>query len=488
MSGYDVAYDVIVCGGGTSGVAAAIASARTGAKTLLVERIGTLGGQMNVSGPPGFAYARLFNPQGKRDIGGIVEETYQRLFKSGHALPHLRYPAREKAGFTFSYIDPDWWTMLIFEMMEEEGVILLLDTLVVGVTKNDNVVTGIVIENANGRNEIKGKVVIDCTGEGYVATHAGCEMECVSREDIQPHTLAFTVDGVDWDTLLTYLREHPEQFQYRQLLNPYTDNSQEKVMDFYRKCYDVTELGEIMGFYELRDMALKNGDWHPYSGAGFFLLPKEGGHIQAHFQHSSQVDHALPTDAWDLTKCMIECRKQNLIAWRFFKNYVPGFKNAYISKICTELRLREGPRVVGDYVLTKEDVAACRQFTDTIGKTSFKAGGYHVAAMDTLAVCKSKYDSDLAFPKDGGSYDIPYRCLVPKRIDNLLAAGKCVSTDRPSYLRYLHQTMVTGQAAGTAAGLCVKKGITPRVMEKHVSEVQKVLLDQGAILFECPEK
>lgn len=101
MGSYSTLYDVIVCGGGTSGVAAAIASARTGAKTLLVERTGTLGGQMSLSGPPGFAYARLFNPQGKRDIGGIVEETYQRLFKSGHALPHLRYKVREKAGYTF---------------------------------------------------------------------------------------------------------------------------------------------------------------------------------------------------------------------------------------------------------------------------------------------------------------------------------------------------------------------------------------------------
>ena len=85
-----------------------------------------MGGQMSLSGPPGFAYARLFNPQGKRDIGGIVEETYQRLFKTGHALPHLRYPVREKAGYSFSYVDPEWWTMLMFEMMDEEGVELLL--------------------------------------------------------------------------------------------------------------------------------------------------------------------------------------------------------------------------------------------------------------------------------------------------------------------------------------------------------------------------
>ena len=124
---------------------------------------------------------------------------------------------------------------------------------------------------------------------------------------------------------------------------------------------------------------------------------------------------------------------------------------------------------------------------------------YHVASMDTLnhvaATGTSIKDSNkvvmnksaLAYPKDGGSYDIPYRCLVPKKIENLLAAGKCVSTDRPSYLRYLHQTMVTGQAAGTAAGLCVKKGITPRQLENEVGELQDMLVAQGAILFECPE-
>ena len=496
---YTTVYDVVVWGRCTSALAPAFPAATTGAKTLLVERTGVLGGQMSLSGPPGFAYARLFNPQGKRDIGGIVEETYQRLYRSGHALPHLRYPIREKAGYGFSYVDPDWWVDLIFTMMEEEGVQLLLDSLVVGVTKEENKVTGIVVENANGRNEISGKVVIDCTGEGYVAIQAGCEMNSVPRDEVQPHTLAFTVDGVDWERLLQYIRTHPQQFSFKQLIFPLEDaNTREDVEEMYRNCYDIKELGEIMGFYELRDIAFKNGDWHPYSGAGFFLTPKEGGHIQAHFQHSSQVDHAVATDAWDLTRCNIECRKQNRIAWRFFKNYVPGFENAYITKTCTELRLREGPRIVGDYMLTRDDVAECRQFEDTIGKSSFKAGGYHVASMDTLnhvAVVGNEdrrdniqFKSDLAIPKDGGSYDIPYRCLVPQKVENLLAAGKCVSTDRPAYLRYLHQTMVTGQAAGTAAGLCAQRGITPRELEKDVKELQKRLLDQGAILFECPDR
>jgi hypothetical protein len=379
-------------------------------------------------------------------------------------------------------------------MMDEEEVTLLLDSLVVDVLKDGDTAVGVVVENANGRVEIRGKRFIDATGEGYAAIRAGIEVDYVPRDTVQPHTLAFTVDGVDWQVLLQYVRNHPDQFSFKQLIFPFEDaTTREEVMEWYSKCYNIEHLGELMGFYELRDIALGNGDWHPYTGAGFFLIPREGGHIQAHFQHSSQVDNTLVTDAWDLSKCMAECRRQNKIAWRFFKKYVPGFENAYITRTCNELRLREGPRIVGDYVLTRDDVEEAKRFEDSIGKSSFKAGGYHVASIDTLNAIASldtkeqpagkiNEKSDLAFPKSGGSYDLPYRILVPKKVENFLAAGKCVSTDRPSYLRYLHQTMVTGQAAGAAAALSVKKGITPRELENSVKDLQDILVSQGAII------
>lgn len=484
MSRYDETFDVIVCGGGTSGVAAAISSARAGAKTLLIERLGTLGGQMNVSGPPCFAYVRIINCFNEREVGGILYETYVRLYKAGHALPHLRYRYRAKSGAAFAYVDPEWWCLLIFKMMEEAGVTLLLDSLVVGVTKEGNTVNGVIVENADGRNTIKGKIVIDCTGEAYVAMQAGAETVCVSREEVQPHTLAFTADGVDWDRLLDYVRRNPEEFTPNHVMNPHTGTSPEEYYELLRNVTDIKELGELMGFIELRDMALANGDWHPYSGVGFFIIPREGGHVQAHFQHSTHCGNALPTSAWDLTKANIECRKQLEIAWRFFKKYVPGFENAYITRMCTELRLREGPRIVGDYVLTRQDVLEARKFPDAIGKSSFPAGGYHVASTDTLAV--NEDEGSLALPK--GSYDIPYRCLVPVKIDNLLAAGKCVSTDRAAYLRYLQQTMVTGQAAGVASAICAQDGITPRELENDVSKLQSILIEQGAIIFDTVER
>lgn len=133
---------------------------------------------------------------------------------------------------------------------------------------------------------------------------------------------------------------------------------------------------------------------------------------------------------------------------------------------------------MGDYILLTSDVADCAKFDDVIGKSTFKAGGHHTVGLTTL-----KLGTNRVWPKDCGSYDIPYRCLVPQKVENLLVAGKMVLTDRDAYLRYLQQTMVTGQAAGAAAGLSVKLGITPRQLEKRVSELQKVLLEQGAILY-----
>jgi hypothetical protein len=132
---------------------------------------------------------------------------------------------------------------------------------------------------------------------------------------------------------------------------------------------------------------------------------------------------------------------------------------------------------MGDYILTSDDVAEARKFADVIGKSAWHKGGMHVAGKDTIAYGK------LVWPKDGGSHDIPYRCLVPKNVENLLVAGKPISTDREAYHRFLPQTMVTGQAAGVAAAVCAKKGVTPRGLEEDVTELQEILVKQGAILY-----
>ena len=436
---------------------------------------------MCFSGPPGFAFAHLFNPKGEQDAAGIIEEIHSRMLSEGHALPHIKPEHRLEAGYTFSYVDPDWFSITIFEMMEEAGVELLLHSLVVDVTKDGAAVTGVVVENTNGTMYTKGKVIIDCTGEGDIAIRAGAPYEYVDRDTVQPHTISFTMDGVNWDELMDWINSHPDQLVWFEHVLPHwseerKEQAHQKALKFYSTCRKPEEFGEMMGFLDFHKMGLETHEWHEFSGVGFFLTPREGGHIQAHMQHSSQVPNVLTTDAWDLSKGEMECRRQNKIALKFIRKYIPGFENAYLTRMCPEMRLREGPRVMGDYRLTRDDVAVGQEFPDVIGKSHFKAGAHHTVDKNTIAQVEK------VCPNDDGSYDIPYRCLVPKTVENLLAAGKCVSTDRDAYLRYLHQTMVTGQAAGVAAALCARDGVSPRELEKDVSELQKILKEQGAIL------
>ena len=396
-----------------------------------------------------------------------------RLLKEGHALPHTTPDFR--VGYSFSLVDPDYWGLLVFEMMTENNVNLLLHSLAVDVLKEGNAIKGVVVENVSGRQAVLGKVIIDCTGEGHVSARAGAPYEQVPKEELEPHTISFAVDGVNWDKVLQYVKDNAE-YEFNAMTHPYLNWTQEQIVERIRKVKDITEITNFMGYYSLRDKALAAGDWHPYSGVGFFIMPRDKGVFQALFQHSSQVGNVDPTNVRDLTYCEIECRKQVVVALKFINKYMPGFENAYLTRMCSELRIRESRRIMGDYILRKADVAEARKFKDVIGKSSFSSGAKHVATNETIA-----YEG-IVYPKDGGSYDIPYRCLVPQVIENLLVGGKAISTDRDSYARFLQETMVTGQAAGVAAAICARKGITPRQLEQDVTELQQTLLKQGAIL------
>ena len=445
-------FDVIVCGGGISGTAAAVAAARTGAKTLLIERLGALGGQMNVTGPAGFSYAYLFNKLGEQVVAGFVEEMHSRLLKEKHALPHgSEIPYRRGTGFVLSFVDPEWWGLEIFRVMVENNVTLLLHTLVVDAYKQGDTVIGVVVENAAGRSTLNAKIVIDCTGEGDIAVRAGCDCELLPRELQEPHSLCFTMDGVNWDEFLTYVKENPREFQLRGA----DGLSEEEKIANLRRIAGPSELGEITGFFSILKELLAKDEWHPYAGMGFFMTPRpdggDSGIVQAHFQHSAQVPGLWSCDPWDLTKGEIEARRQIMIAAKAFKKHVPGFKKAYIVKVGIELRLRDGRRILCDYRLTGADVVSGARFYDCIGKSAFPAGSRHVANHNTVATVVSEGEVG-GPPPDGGTHDVPYRCLVPLKVENLLVGGKHVSTDRASYQRLPQEAAVTGQAAGAAAG------------------------------------
>ncbi len=477
-------YDVVIVGGGTAGVSAAIASARVGARTILIERLGALGGQMNISGPPGFAYAHLWNQKGEQCLAGIIEETHHRLEKDGHAMPFP--PAGQRNDGTYCFVDPDWWGLMIFQMMTENNVHLLLHSLVVDAIKEGDSVKGVIVENTSGRMAVMGKVVVECSGEGDIASRAGAPFEKVSKDEIElePPSISFTLDGVDWPKFVKYLQDNAQEFagvlrRQGESDADYKGRVAKRVAQLkaVKTVHDLVPMGTF-SFKTLTEQALASGDYHQYGDLGFFFTPREGGVIQAIFQHSSQVYQCDATDVRELTAGEVEARRQVAIAAKAARKYIPGFENSYLSRITSYLRIRETRRIMGDYKLKFEDTLEARKFKDVIGKSVMPMGAHHVASLETIVFTPGRR----AGIKDGGSFDLPYRIMVPLKVENLLVAGKMVSTDRNCYLRFLPETMVTGQAAGAAAALCVQKGITPRQLEDKVEDLQSILLKQGAIL------
>ena len=474
-------YDVVVVGGGASGCGAAIGAARAGAKVILIESLGVLGGMMNVSGPPGWAFSHLWNDAGEQIMGGLVAETHQRLLEEGHALP---YPAPElRHQNAYAFVDPDWWGLLIFEMMRENNVTLLLHTLAVDVIKQGDVVKGVIVENTNGRMCVMGKVIIEATGEGDIGVRAGVPYTKVDRtqEELDPPSITFHMDGIDWDVVTANLKERYSKMDSR---NPYMASSRDRVMN----CNSIVDLVKagIMGTIDYRELSLQAqaaGELTEFGDFGHFFTPRDGGHIQAIFQHTAQVPDCDTTDITEWSYGEMEARRQAVIAMKAIRKYLPGYENAYLTRITSCMRTREGRHMIGDYIMQAEDISANRKFPDVIAKAAFAAnrgGPFHTTQIPGGAINTARRERFEVH--DGGSYDIPYRSLVAKGVENMLLAGKLVSVSEDFKRDQLPDNIISGQACGVAAAICARKGITPRQLEDDVTELQEILVKQGAIL------
>lgn len=485
-------YDVVVVGGGASGTAAAIAAACEGAKTIIIENLGILGGMMNVFGPPGWAFCHLWNCKGEQIIGGFVEETHHILEKEGHAIP---FPKKEDASaHCFGFVDPDHYGLLMFRMCRENNVELLMHSLAVEIIKEGDTATGVIVENCEGRMAVMGKVIIEASGEGDLAARAGVPYTKIDRtkEEIDPPSITFHMDGIDWAKVTEYYKTHPDQFNpitYR----PHGSAEEKAVLDDLNQrlmnCECITDLvwDGVLGNIDYDDISMeayKNGDLHPYGDLGHFFTPRSHHHMQAIFQHTAQVKDCDTNSIKEWSQGESEARRQVEIAIKAINKYLPGYEHAYLTRITSSMRTREGRHMIGDYVMSVEDVAEARKHPDVIAKCmqSVNHGGpFHSASEPGTAM--NRNFSGFTDVKDGGSYDIPYRCLVPKNVENLLLSGKNISVSEDHKRDQLPDNIVWGQAAGVAAALCARDGITPRELEKDVSELQKILLDHGAILF-----
>lgn len=447
------AYDVLVVGGGNAGCAAAIASARAGARVQLVERYGFLGGTATAAMvAPWMTYHAGDSGDEGRVVGGLAQEFVDRLREIGASPGHLRDSSDYVP--TITPFDPEFHKWLLAEMCEEAGVRLLLHSVFLEPLLDDGRMTGAAFHTVAGRREIHANVVIDASADAHVAAAAGAPWEMGNPEGlVQPMTMMFRLSHVDLDRTAAYLREHPEEIRTSLKPDEITADSLTAVAGFRRAWREAREAGEVT---------------IPREIVSFFRTPypDEVG------VNMTRVVGLNPLGADDLTRAEIETRRQVMELLRFFRTRIPGFENARLAATATQVGVRESRRIVGEYQLTAEDLLQARQFPDAVARSGYPIDIHNPKGEGTTTV---------RLPP-GATYEIPYRCLVPLRVDGLLVAGRCISVTHEALASTrLTPTIVTlGQAAGTAAAMAVREGLSPRRID--TDRLRASLIAQGVDL------
>ncbi|HTJ56071.1 MAG TPA: FAD-dependent oxidoreductase [Devosiaceae bacterium] len=416
--------DVLVIGGGTSGCMAAIAAARAGApvRVLLVDRYGFLGGTATAAMVGVFCGIYTCGPQSTHQllVGGLPHEAMRRLEAVG-------------AGFKYRHrfqLDHEVFKVVLDQWLREAGVEILFHTMAVEALIEDGAIKGVVVESKGGRQAILAGRVIDASGDGDVAALSGAPFEKGDDEGrLQAPTMVFYMGGVDVERAMAF----PEA-EIRRLL---------------------IEVGE-RGEFEF-----------PRVSGSFSPAPQKG---KVHVNMSRVVD-VDGTDPWSLTAGTLEGRRQVEGFARFLIKYVPGFKAAHIDAIAPQLGVRETRRIMGEHVLTRENVLGAHKSETAICRSSWPIED-HSQGTGTIR---------LHLPGDD-YYHVPFGCLMPLEVDNLLVTGRCVSAthDGQASVRVMGPGMAMGQAAGTAAVLSLKQGVAPRHLD--IGSLQSALVVDGALI------
>ena len=441
-----VEVDVLVVGGGPAGIAAAVASGRNGARTVLVERFGFLGGNATAGlvGP----FMTSYSLDGKQQlIRGVFEELVERAEKLGGAI----HPSKVEGGSEFSGFityghhrvtpfDPEAVKLVAAEMCLEAGVELRLNTFMVDTIMDDDGVGGAIVASKSGLEAVRAKVTVDCSADADIAARAGAPFHQGREDDglTQPMTLFFRIANVDDEKVIRYIADHPED---------------------HRPFASVVRAARERGEFPL-----------PREGIGLYRTPQKG----IWRINTTRLQRLDGTDVRDLTRAEIEGRKQVMFLLQFFREHCPGLENCTLLDTAATIGVRETRRIQGEYTLTADDLASGREFEDAI------------------ALCG--YPIDIHSPTGSGGtmtpehfemanvYQIPYRSLVPAGVDRLLVAGRCVSATHEALgaIRVMPPSFAMGQAAGTAAALAVAEGVQPRRVP--IQWLQETLIEQGAVL------
>jgi len=425
--------DVVVVGGGPSGVAAAVRAARAGARTCLIDRFGSPGGMMTnglmgvaIGGPLGGFHTELH--ERLRGRGYLVDLLERTPALASNPLFHYYGPNIMPGRVTSSRIhafDPTMTALVMNELLEESGAHLLLRTQFVDAKVEGDSIRAVIVENASGRQAIGGRIFVDATGRGDVVARSGAPYRAPGNETGIPVApgLMWKMAHVDFEKLFRYQKEDPllDAPMRKARANGELPHFRPKNMDIYGGAYSGHPRPEMS----------------PTPNPGEILL-----------WAPAVLEWSLngAESAEDMTRAEVEIRKHILAESRFLVTYVPGFEKAYVSAIAPFMGIREGRHPEGEYVMRYEDIRNERKFEDA----ALRRG--------TLDWFDTRQGNRFL------SFDIPYRCFLAKRVINLVLAGDNLSMEHEAFLhiRGFGMALRTGEVAGTAAALAVKRSVTPR--------------------------
>jgi hypothetical protein len=438
-------FDVVVAGGGTAGVVAALAAARQGARTVLIEAKGYPGGIVVEGGTALHSFYNLWKAfpgvEKRQVVRGIPQEIVDRLAERGGTTGHVEMLKRYDYDSVCTAIDTEIYKLIAFEMLEEAGVAVYVNTLLAGAIVEGPQVVGAIVESRSGREAIYARQFVDCTGYGDLASYAGARY---SEPNDYPVANSIGVAGVSVERYLAFLQSHDALREYAE--GP-RSGKQEQIV---RLSGELVKLpaGFSEGAREI-DMATVTSTVHD----DYFMF------IKLNFKMPIS-----PTNRDAVARAELELRRRQARAIELFRQYVPGCERAFIARTSPSLCIRRGRLIACDYDVTRDDVLEGRHFNDDI-----MAYGFHDSA-PRLQI------------KGGGTYGIPYRALRVQGLDNLLAAGMLITSDHDAHMstRNTVACMGQGQAAGTAAALCASRGCGTRALP--YADLRRALEQAGVVL------
>jgi hypothetical protein len=440
-------YDVVVAGGGISGALAAIAASREGARTLLVEKGGCLGGTLVLCG---VGPMMTFHCGEDQIIRGLPGELVERLVARGLSPGHIK----DTTGYTYSVtpFDVEGMKQELEMMAVESRVKLLYGASIFGVEIEEGKILGLKFAAKSGVYAASGRVFVDATGDAEIAQRAG--LPCRLPRVMQPATMVFRMDGVDTEKLKGYVRGHMEEFPR---------------LKGNAAILDAAPRFSLSGFIPSMAEARKRGE---ISVEREDLLIFESNSPGEYVVNTSRVFVENPTDPEDLTRLAVEGRKQARELAAFLIKRIPGFERSRLTWSGPEIGIRNSRQIDGVHVLSEEELLSSLEVEDAIAHSAYPIDIHNA----------TDGGSTSRFLPDGKYYDIPYRCLLPRNAKNLIAAGRCVSATfaAEAAIRLSPTAGAIGQAAGTAAAIAAGEGLAMDRVEP--TELRSRLRKAGAFL------